>query len=151
VAKGSSKKTLLKSKPWICPKCGRPFRYETSYHSCVKVDVNSFLVNKPPNIVKAFNKIIGQVTKWEEVLVAPARTAVYLKAPANFLGIKLTKNRIDVDFYLPQVTEEFPIYKVLPLTKTRIIHYVALEYEKEVNKQLIGWIRESYELMRKKK
>jgi hypothetical protein len=116
----------------------------------VKVDVSSFLQNKPAGIIKAFNRIIGKVRQWEGVIVAPAKTAVYLKAPANFLSIKLTRNRIDLDFYLPSVTEEFPIYKVLPLSKTRIVHYVALEHEKEVNAQLLKWIRQSYELVRSK-
>jgi uncharacterized C2H2 Zn-finger protein len=135
---------------WICPKCGRPFKYETSYHSCVKVDVSTFTANKPAKIIKAFNKVLDKVRQWEDVMVAPAKTAVYLKAPSNFLSIKVTRNRIDLEFYLPEPTDEFPIYKVLQLTKTRILHCVALEDEKEVNAQLMNWIKQSYELLREK-
>jgi hypothetical protein len=117
----------------------------------VKVDVSKFTQNKPGKILKAFNKIIAKVQQWDEVMVSPAKTAVYLKAPSNFLSIKITKNRVDLEFYLPQHTDEFPIYKILQITKTRILHCVALEDEKEVNAQLMNWIKQSYEIMREKK
>lgn len=132
--------------PWICPKCNRLFKHKTTYHSCVKVNAGMHFINKQPNVKEVYEKILKETKKFGKVNVSPVKSGILLKNVSTFLGIKPGKTFIDVDFFLPEETNEFPIYKTLRYTKNKVVHYVRLESPKEVDKQLVTWIKTSYSM-----
>src|ERR1051325_8132065 len=124
--------------PWICPKCGRQFKHATNYHSCVRVNADSLFTGKNPNVKKVYDKILKETKKFGSVNVSPVQSGIMLKNVSTFLSMRLGKSWLDIDFALPQETNEFPIYKAFRYTKTKVVHYVRLESPKEVDKQLVN-------------
>ena len=136
--------------PWNCPKCGRQFKHATNYHSCVRVNANSHFINKNPNVKAVYEKILKETKKFGEVNVSPVQSGIMLKNVSTFLSMRLGKGWLDVDFFLPQETNEFPIYKTFRYTKRKVVHYVRLESTAEVDKQLVNWLKISFNMAGKK-
>lgn len=136
--------------PWNCAKCGRQFKHATTYHSCVRVNPDSHFIGKKPNVKKVYDKILKETKKFGNVNVSPVQSGIMLKNASTFLGIRLGKTWLDMDFFLPEETNEFPIYKTMRYSKSKTVHYVRLENPKEVDKQLIGWMKISYNMAGKK-
>ena len=135
---------------WVCPKCNRQFKYETSYHSCVKVDVGKHFINKKPNVKEVYEKILKETKKFGKVNISPVQTSIMLKNVSTFLGINLRKDSVDIIFFLPEETNEFPIYKTFRYGKNKVAHSIRLESTAEVDKQLVRWMKISYGLAGKK-
>ena len=136
--------------PWNCPKCGRQFKYATNYHSCVKVNADSHFVNKKPNVRAVYEKILKETKKFGKVNVSPVQTSIMLKNVSTFLGIHLYKESMDVSFFLPEEKNEFPVIKTFRYGKNKIAHTIRLEHPKEVDRQLVNWMKISYGLAGKK-
>ena len=137
--------------PWLCPKCSRQFKYETSYHSCVKVNPDIHFVNKKPNVKAVYEKILRETKKFGKVNVSPVQTSIMLKNVSTFLGIHPRKDSLDVSFFLPKETNEFPIIKTFRYGKNKVAHSIRLESPTEVDKQLVKWMKISYGLAGPKK
>jgi hypothetical protein len=131
---------------WICPKCNRQFKHATDYHSCVKVDVKTHFNGKSPGIKKIYDRILKEVKKFGKVNVSPVQSSIMLKNVSTFLGLRVAKGWVEIDFFLPEETHDFPIHKTMRYTKKKTIHYVRLESAAQVDKQLVQWIKTSYEM-----
>ncbi|MBI4930401.1 MAG: hypothetical protein HY841_06540 [Bacteroidetes bacterium] len=137
--------------PWNCPTCNRLFKHAVSYHSCVKVNPDSHFTGKNPNVKAVYEKILKETKKFGKVNVSPVKNGILLKNLSTFLGIGLKKSFLDIEFFLAEETNEFPIYKTFRYTKNKTVHYVRLENPKEVDRQLLNWLKTSYGLADKKK
>ena len=136
--------------PWICPKCGRQFKYATNYHSCVRVNADKHFMNKEPNVRTVYDKILREAKKFGKVNISPVQTSIMFKNVSTFLGINLRKDSLDISFFLPEETNEFPVYKTFRYGKNKVAHSVRLESPSEVDKQLVNWMKISYSLAGKK-
>lgn len=135
---------------WTCPKCNRRFRHKISYHSCVKIDVKTHFIGKRPNVKAVYDKMLQEVKKFGNVNVSPVTGCIMLKNVSTFLGIRLSKKWVSIDFFLPEETYDFPIHKTMRYTKSKTVHFVRLESPKEVNNQLLHWLKISYDMAGKK-
>ena len=133
--------------PWKCPECGREFRNKNQWHSCSNVNPEIFFKNRPLALKKAFDKIIRAVVRFGNVNVSAVQTSIQVKSRSTFIGIRAMKDHLKVEFWLRSETKEFPVYKSVRFSKNRIVHCVALQQPREVNKQLLLWLRESYEIV----
>ncbi len=136
--------------PWICPKCFRQFKHKISDHSCVKIDVRTHFIGKQPNVKAIYNKLIKEVHKFGYVNVSPVKGSILLKNVSTFMGIRISKRWVSIDFFLPIESIEFPIYKAMRYSKKKVVHFVQLEKPKEVDKQLLHWLKVSYDTCGKK-
>lgn len=134
---------------WICPECNRPFGSKNQSHSCVKINAADLLKHKPVQLVKAYHKLEKQLGKLEGSMITAAKSALFFKAPSTFCAVKFRKTYMEVEFFLDKKTDVFPVSKTLQLSARRIVHVVPVQDAKEVNAQLIGWIKESYSLVKK--
>ncbi len=138
--------------PWFCPKCERPFKNRNQYHSCVNVDIESLFKNKNPVVKKIYNRIALTAKKCgKDVLETASLNAIFMKAPATFLAIKPLKNSAGLEFLLDEEIMEFPISKTLRVSKNRVAHFVQVEHLKEVDSQLLDWIKKAYQTIKKSK
>ena len=135
---------------WNCPKCGRQFKHATNYHSCVRVNADKHFINKKPNVRAVYEKILKETKKFGKVNVSPVQTSIMLKNISTFLGMHLRKDSMDVSFFLPEETNEFPVHKTFRYGKNKIAHTLRIERTSEVDKQLVKWMKISYNLAGKK-
>jgi hypothetical protein len=132
---------------WTCPLCKRPFKYEHQAHSCVQVNPDDLLSRKSELVKTIYNKIIIAVQKFGPFTISAALKDIYLKQNGTFIGIHPKKDGIDMEFYLQESMDEFPVYKTLRTSKNRVVHYVQLDDPGQVDKQLIDWMHKSYKLI----
>ena len=45
--------------------------------------------------------------------------------------------------------DEFPVYRIVPISKNRLVHCVMLDNPDQVDEKLVGLLKESYELISK--
>jgi predicted transport protein len=132
---------------WVCPNCNREYRNKNQWHSCVKVDINVHLENKPQNIVDTVQKLISEISKFGSIEISPIKTAIQFRKGATFLSIRVKKDRCELEFQLPFDVEEFSIVKKVRVSSKRVYYLVYIDSVEDVDNQLLSWIKEAYKLI----
>jgi len=133
---------------WTCPKCQRKFRNANQQHACKLVQPEDLFEKRPPGLLALYKKIVSQVGKWGESRIeGVAPNVVYFKTKSTFLGVKVMKDHLLIEFFLEQLEDVPPVSKFLQTSKHRWVHYVPVDSEKELNKQLLSWMKRSYDLV----
>jgi hypothetical protein len=135
---------------WTCPTCGRKFKTERHYHSCEIYSLEDHLKKCKPEIKKLAEDLLREIKSWKNAQVTPLKSMILASGGANFFSLKAKKDHLDVEFILPDERNEFPVYKTMNYSKNKIVHYVKFDSAKELDGQLMGWIREAYEMTQKK-
>ena len=130
---------------WTCPNCNRPFKHKNQDHSCVRIDADEHFIGKSVVVKEIYDRMMARVSKFGNVIVSPARHAILVTSASTFLAVKPKKEWLDIEFILGRIVTDFPINKTVRTNKTRVAHFVRLESPKDVDKQLIGWLKEAYE------
>lgn len=135
---------------WTCPKCKRIFKRKDQSHSCILISKESLFTKRSPELKKLYDKIVKEVNKfgkYREETMKP--DVIFFKTKSTFLGIKVKKNHLDVEFYLEKLENVLPVTKYLQTSKNRVVHLVPIDQREDINKQLISWIKRSYDLVSK--
>ena len=135
---------------WTCPKCGRSFKHANQNHACKLIDKED-LFKKRPEILKALYSKIFEIVKtfgaFREETVLP--DVSFFKTKSTFLGVKVKKNWLEVEFFLDHLEDVPPVAKFMQTSKHRFVHLVKVDNEKDIDAQLINWMRQSYLLIAK--
>jgi Domain of unknown function (DUF5655) len=134
---------------WVCPICKRPFKNVNQQHSCTSINPETVFENRPEKIKKIYNKLYIACSKFGNMQVTATKDAVFFKNDGTFASIKPKKEAIVIEFFLPTAIDEFPVYKTVILSKNRVVHYVQADDLAQVDKQLLSWLKTSYELVGK--
>ncbi len=135
---------------WTCPKCGRSFKRRDQFHGCKLISKDSLFEKKPPLVKKLYDKIVKELKKigeYREEAVPP--DMIFFKTRSTFLGIKVKKDQLHVEFYLDHLEDGPPVSKHLQTSKHRGVHLVPIDRLENIDQQLIGWIKHSYRLINK--
>lgn len=133
---------------WICPKCKRTFKRKDQQHSCTLITKESLFARRPPELKKIFEKIVKEVKKFgacREETVKP--DVIYFKTKSTFLGIKVKKAHLEVEFFSDHLENIPPVAKHLQTSKHRVVHLVPVDRPEDINKQLVNWMKTSYKLI----
>lgn len=135
---------------WVCSNCGRSFKRKDQNHSCVLISTDSLFEKRPAELRQLYKLICKEVKKfgsYKEETVKP--DVIFFKTKSTFLGIKVKKDHLEIEFFLDRLEDIPPVFKYLQTSKNRIVHVVAIDNNDEVNSQLINWIKHSYNLVSK--
>lgn len=133
---------------WQCPKCRRSFKRKDQNHSCTLIPKESLFAKRPPELEKIFRKIEKHVSKfgaYREETVRP--DTIFFKTNSTFLGIKVKKDHLVIEFFLDHLEDVPPVVKYLQTSKHRVAHMVAVDREEDISDQLVKWLKHSYELV----
>jgi len=83
--------------------------------------------------------------RYEGVKLISVKNAILFQAKSNFLAVKPKKTSLDIEFLLPEKTEEFPVHKIVQATKTKFAHFVRIGSPDDVDQQIIKWLRMAFE------
>lgn len=134
---------------WTCPKCKRPFKTKNQWHSCVRVKPAQ-IFEKYPLAAKLYDVLEKKVMAFgSDVMISAARSCVFAKANGTFIAFKPKKDCLVLEFFLPDVVEEFPIEKHFRYSKTKVVHYLRIDGKEQINKQLMKWLKTSYSIIKK--
>ena len=133
---------------WTCPKCKREFRNANQNHSCTLISKDELFAKRPSFLKDLCKKIVVGVEKlgeYREETVLP--DVILFKTKTSFLGIKVKKTHLEVEFFLDYHIEDPSIAKWLQTSKHRFAHVVKVDSEEDITTQLTEWIKRSYHVI----
>lgn len=133
---------------WSCPKCQRKFKHKNQDHSCQVRPLREHFSGKPEALEHVVRLILREVQSFGEVRISSVKHAILVAAESTFLAIKVKKDRVEIEFLLPEEHAGFPVYKTLRVSKNRVAHFVAVGSMDELDRHLMGLIREAYEMVK---
>ncbi|WP_276088265.1 DUF5655 domain-containing protein [Pedobacter sp. JY14-1] len=135
---------------WTCPKCDRELPWKDYRHYCQRVSLDSLFEGRSPELVLAFDKILAEVADWENVLVGVTPNCIVFTRRVGFLIIRPMKKWLDIKFYSSAAHPEKPVIKSIKVGK-KYGNHIRIHSANDVVPGLFVYIRESYELMSKKR
>ena len=115
-------------------------------HSCVVKSLDEHFINKEPGVRATYDRLESTLKTFGDFQVSPVINAILFSAESTFLAIKPKSKWLELEFVLDYQADEFPIHKTIQVSKTRYAHFVRIQNPKEVDEQLIRWIKKAYEL-----
>jgi len=134
---------------WKCPECKRTFKNTNQSHSCVIKSLDAHFIKKEPQVRATYDTLENHLKSIIDFQVSPVINAIMFTSESTFLAIKPKKSWIDLEFVLDYEANEFPIHKIVQVSKTKFAHFVRIQQPKDVDGQLIGWIKKAYTLISK--
>jgi predicted transport protein len=81
----------------------------------------------------------------KEITVHPCKTYITLKRGTQFGIVKVAKDRLDLGLILPGFEPEGRLEKARNLGNDRVTHKVALSAKKDVDAEVVGWLKQASE------
>ncbi|NLD25582.1 hypothetical protein GX656_02995 [Candidatus Dojkabacteria bacterium] len=129
---------------WQCPKCKREFSKNNQSHSCVVYPIEKHFQNKDYS-KKLFKELVNQIEKnIGGVKIESLPCCIHLVSGYTFSGVWLLKDRVRLDFRVPYNIESKRIINKEELSINRKLYYLEIVEEKDIDDELLGWIRDSY-------
>lgn len=131
---------------WTCPKCGRIFKRKGQMHSCKKVPLESHFENKE-SAKELFDFLLKQIkAKVGNCKIISLPCCVHLFGKYDFLAALPKKDKLEVRFMLNRKITNPRITATVPLSSKTFKNCLDVSSKEEIDKELIGWIKESYSL-----
>ena len=135
---------------WTCPKCKRLFKRKDQQHSCVLITTESLFDKRPSELKKLYDRISKEVKKFGDCREETVKLdTILFKTKSSFLGIKVKKDHLVIEYFLDHLEDVPPVFKYLQTSRNRVVHYVAISDREDINQQLIRWMKQSYDLISK--
>lgn len=135
---------------WTCPNCDRELPWKDYRHYCERVSLDSLFEGRSPELILAFDKILAEVADWEKVLVGVTPNCIVFTRRVGFLIIRPMKKWLDIKFYSAVAHPEKPVIRSTA-AGSKFENHIRVGSADDIGPNLFVYIRESYELMRKKR
>ena len=132
-------------KLWLCPKCKREFAKKNQSHSCKIYPIKKHFKNKEfaESLFKYLKKEIDKSIGPLKIESLPC--CIHLVSNYTFGAVWALKDRIRIDFRLDYKIKSSKIDTV-KISANRYLYYLDITNKKEIDKKLLNWIKEAYEL-----
>lgn len=131
---------------WQCPKCQRRFEKIGQIHSCQTKPLEAHFLNKETakEIFEALSKEISDKVGKVEVVSIPC--CIHLFGHYDFLAALPKKDRLEIRFVLNKMLETDRLKASVPVSKTEFKNCIDVFSAKEIDEELISWLKEAYYL-----
>lgn len=102
--------------------------------------------DKDPTVAKIYQRLITELQKFGPVEIEPKKTSIHLVNRFGFAGVYTRKEYINLEVHLNRALTSKRVIKVEQASPNRYHHTIRLSDVKEVDKELLTWLREAYEL-----
>jgi hypothetical protein len=131
---------------WTCPICKRTFAKAKQPHSCRKIPINEHFKNKP-KAKQLFDFLVTQIhDNVGECKIVSLPCCIHLYGKYDFLTALPKKDKLEIRFALGRKLDSPTLIQFVPVSAMMYKNCFAVRSEKEIDKQFIGWIKESYQL-----
>jgi len=131
---------------WTCPKCGRIFDKKGQVHSCNKFPLEQHFKNKEKaqeifkHLVKEINEKIGSC----KIISLPC--CIHLYGNYEFLAALPKRDCLEIRFSLNRILNSPRLKQSVPVSLKYYKNCIDTTDVKDIDKELIGWLRETYHL-----
>ena len=135
---------------WTCPKCKRVFDKAAQPHSCRTIPLEQHFNNKD-KAKELFDFLVKQInTKIGMCRISSIPCCIHLFGHNDFLAILPKKDRLEIRFGLDRKLDTPGLKQCVPLSAKNFKNCFDIATIKEIDEELINWLRESYHLKDKK-
>ena len=127
----------------ICPKCQRRIRHTNAWHYCSDIAIDDLFLKSSDEIVLACDKILSQVSTWEDVDIAPTKNCVVFVRGKTFLVIKPMKKWLEVKFFSDKAIEDEAFHK-FDLWGRKYFGILRFQVEEQITERFFEYFRASY-------
>lgn len=104
------------------------------------------LQGKDPIVNLIYKKLIKEVQKFGVVKVEPKKASIHLTNRFSFSNITVRKNCLNLEIHLNHKLKSKRFGKAEQVSANRYNHTVTIQSPNEVDDELLGWLKEAYEL-----
>jgi len=137
------------TKLWTCPKCKRQFEKKNQAHSCVRFPLANHFKNKDyaqslfEHLKKEIIKNVGPVK------IESLPCCIHLVSRYTFGAVWALKDGIRIDFRTDYKIKTRKSYRMIRMSANRYLYYFDIKNKQEIDRELLGWIKQSYRLHKK--
>ena len=131
---------------WVCPKCNREFNTLNQSHSCAIVKEDELFIYSAQHVFEIYTELKKKCAPFCDINIDTTKSCLYFVHGKRFLVIKPGKISLKLEFVLPRKMDVFPVTRIHEISKFRYVHFLSLDHPKDINEDIIHWIREAYEL-----
>lgn len=136
---------------WTCPKCGRIFEKAKQSHSCRQISLEEHF-NKKQKAREIFDYLVKEIEKKiGECRIISIPCCVHLYGNYDFLAALPKKDKLETRFSLGRVLDSSRLKQSVPVSSKYYKNCIDLKNTTDVDKELIGWLKEAYKLKMKEK
>jgi hypothetical protein len=100
-----------------------------------------------PTLQKVYARLLKAVQTFGPVTEERGERSVLLRSRGGFLGVHPKREGLDLQIVTDHVIRAGRVTKVDQVSARRFHVHVRLVVEKEVDAELLAWLREAYDLM----
>ncbi|MFN8333944.1 MAG: DUF5655 domain-containing protein [Cyclobacteriaceae bacterium] len=104
------------------------------------------LQGKDEIVRKIYRKLIDKLSKFGQLKIEPKKTSVHLRNRLGFAGVYTRRSYLNLEVHLNYELKTPRISKIERASANRYHLTIKLTKDSEVDKELLGWLREAYNL-----
>ncbi|MGC4038613.1 MAG: DUF5655 domain-containing protein [Chitinophagaceae bacterium] len=104
------------------------------------------LKDKEPVVTSIYEKLIKELQKFGTLKIEPKKTSIHLCNRFGFAGVYTRKDYINLEVHLKNKLASKRVSKVEQGSPNRFHHTIRINSAKEIDKELLGWLKEAYDL-----
>jgi len=104
------------------------------------------LQNKAPIVSKIYQQLIKELQKFGQLKIEPKKTSIHLGNRFGFTGVYTRKDYINLEVHLNYELKNERVSKVEQASANRFHHTIKLSSEKDIDTELLSWLKQAYEL-----
>jgi len=104
------------------------------------------LKNNSAIVTAIYKKLISELQKFGAIKIEPKKTSIHLGNRFGFAGVYTRQYYINLEVHLNYKLSGKRITKVEQASANRFHHTIKLTSEKDIDKELLSWLKEAYEL-----
>lgn len=135
---------------WKCPQCERTLKNANQWHCCTNQDIDNLFVNKPEELLLVFDKILSFVADLGAIEISATKNCVVFFSSQTFLVIRPMQKQLNIKIYLEELSDDELFFKVALYGKQHE-HNLRIATLEQVNGEVLGYIKKSYQVFNKAK
>jgi hypothetical protein len=107
---------------------------------------SNHLKGKDLDVIKAYQQLIKKLQVFGPVKIEPKKTSIHLVNRFAFAGVYMRKDYIRLEMHLSYQLDSPRVEKVEKASANRYHHTIRLDNQKAIDRELLSWLREAYDL-----
>lgn len=104
------------------------------------------LQGKAPVVAEIYGKLIRELQKFGKLKIEPKKTCIHLGNRFGFAGVYTRKDYLNLEIHLKDRLPSKRVAKTDQASPNRFHHTIKISGPKEVDKELLGWLKAAYDL-----
>jgi hypothetical protein len=104
------------------------------------------LKGKEQIVTDIYQKLIASLQKFGPLKIEPKKTSIHLGNRFGFAGVYTRKDYINLEVHLNYKLTDKRVVKVEQASANRFHHTIKLTQTKDIDKELLTWLKQAYEL-----